>query len=214
MYVICMTDGLPTWVKIRQPTHSSKNDFGAVAIVASAGGISALIELLAVLGHGFALPIIIGQHLAPTSILPRILAWHCGVCAKWAEAGEMPESENVYIAPPGHGVHVGHDGFDVFPLSQNPRGWLCSPDILLQSLAVRYEASAIGVVLSGSIACGIDGLRAIQAKGGLTFAQNKKSSIHFVMPQAAVDLGKADIILSPRRIAQALNVVADQRNQQ
>lgn len=43
------------------PAHGS----GAVGIVASAGGIFALTELLAPLPAGFPLPIILLQHLAP-----------------------------------------------------------------------------------------------------------------------------------------------------
>lgn len=60
-----------------EPLHRSDPRTGAVAIVASAGGIPALISLLHALPDTFPLPILVAQHLAPlTSGLDRILSWN------------------------------------------------------------------------------------------------------------------------------------------
>jgi two-component system chemotaxis response regulator CheB len=63
----------------------------AIAIIGSAGGISALIELLALLPSTFPFPIIVAQHLSPNipSILPTILAYRSHLAVKWAEWGEV-----------------------------------------------------------------------------------------------------------------------------
>jgi two-component system CheB/CheR fusion protein len=53
----------------------------------------------------------------------------------------------------------------------------------------------------------MSGMRDITAEGGLTMAQNESSSSFFDMPCAAVDFGKADIVLSPNELGRALSVL-------
>ncbi len=48
---------------------------------------------------------------------------------------------------------------------------------------------------------------AVKRCGGLTMAQDKASSEYFDMPSAAIGLGKAELVLSPRRLAFALSVI-------
>jgi len=181
--------------------------------VASAGGISALIELLGDLDRPFALPVFIAQHLSRSapSILPSILTWHSGCTAKWAEQDENPKPGVVYVLPPKTGMEVRNGNLNIRQLGDDARNWLEVPDQLLRSLSNCYGSTAVGVVLSGMLATGLQGLRAIRSRGGITMAQNEKSSGFFEMPQAAIDLGRAEIVLSPRRLAQALNVLAEQR---
>jgi two-component system chemotaxis response regulator CheB len=44
-------------------------------------------------------------------------------------------------------------------------------------------------------------LKTMRDSGALTIAQNKESSVVFGMPGAAVDLGAAELVLSPEMIA-------------
>ena len=188
---------------------------GAIVIVGSAGAIDALIQLLAMLTAKFPLPIIVAQHLSRSSIslLPAILNWHCAVRAKWAEDDEEPQAETVYVVPPARQLQVTERGFKLSALRPDASGWLTSPDALLHSVAARYGARSVGIVLSGMLTVGIGGFRAIKSVGGITFAQNQASSQFFDMPRSATDLGKADMIYSPANIAAALNVLAEQRAQ-
>jgi two-component system chemotaxis response regulator CheB len=183
---------------------------GAVAIIGSAGGIPALIDLLAMLPVYFPLPIIVAQHLSRDvpSILPKILARHTHLPVKWAEDDEHPRPGIVYVLPPGCQLHIQAGRFLISPLAPSPKSWLACPSILLKSLAQCYGEAAVGIVLSGVLPVGISGLRAIQAKGGVTIAQDEVSSSHFDMPRSAIDLGKVDIVLPPERIAEALAVLA------
>lgn len=184
---------------------------GAVGIAASAGGIEALIELLCALRPDFPLPILLAQHLSRTrrSIFPMVLAWRCGCRAKWAEQGEAPEPGIIYVAPPAHSIELAERRLHIAPLADTAGAWLALPDVFLHSIARQHGANSVGIVLSGMMAVGIEGLRAIQAVGGVTFAQSEASSKFLEMPQAAIDLGKADIILPPCRIAEALNAMVD-----
>lgn len=182
---------------------------GAVGIVASAGGIAALATLLAPLPAEFPFPIIIVQHLSrhAPSLLPGLLARTSRLATKWAEPGEVPQAGTVYIAPAGHELDLWPEGFALASLPPCATSWLSCPDTMLTSLARCYGSRAVGIVLSGMLAAGIDGMRAIRAAGGLTMAQSKASAMHFAMPLGAIDLGKAEIVTSPRRIGEALLVL-------
>jgi chemotaxis response regulator CheB len=192
-------------------TEAAADRSAVVGIVGSAGGIAALIELLGLLPADFPFPIIVAQHLPPDapSILPEVLAWRSRLAVKWAEECEIPRGGTVYLIPAGHDLDIGTDGFAISPLPPTARSWLICPDLLLRGLARRYRERAIGIVLSGMIASGIDGMRAIRRAGGITMAQSEASAIHFAMPCGAIDLGKADIILSPARLAEVLIILAE-----
>jgi chemotaxis response regulator CheB len=187
----------------------------AVAIIGSAGGIPALIELLAFLPSSFPFPIIVAQHLSPSlpSVLPGILARRTGLAVKWAEPEERPCGGIVYVVPPGRQLEIRADGFAISALPLYSRGWLVCPDRLLCSLAECYGAGAVGIVLSGMLAAGIVGLRAIRRRGGIIIAQSGRSSRFFDMPVGAIDLGKAELVLSPARIAEALVIFSEERDE-
>lgn len=63
-------------------------------------------------------------------------------------------------------------------------------------------------MLSGALWDGARGIAAAARRGGITIVQDQATSSHFDMPAAALDQGHADVILSPQKIAQALQVLA------
>jgi chemotaxis response regulator CheB len=92
-------------------TQTRSYEIGAVAIVASAGGIPAEIELLRGLNTPSCLPVIIAQHLArfSPSVLPSVLRSNTGRSVKWAEQDESPAAGMVYVVPPamlGRGLRL------------------------------------------------------------------------------------------------------------
>jgi chemotaxis response regulator CheB len=181
-----------------------------VGIVASAGGIPALIELLGLLPRDFALPVIVAQHLPRgRSILPTILSWRSALHFSWAVTGEQPSPGCAYFVPPGISLRVSAAGFLLSPLDAPASSWLACGDHLITSLAALYGARTAAIVLSGMLPAGIEGLRAVKACGGITMAQKETSASYFDMPRAAIDFGKADFVTSPARMAAALTVAAE-----
>ncbi len=181
-----------------------------IGVVASAGGIPALTELLQELPAEFPLPILIAQHLPRrASSLAAILSWRSALKVCWAENGALPQSGQVYVAPPGSSVTLTELGFALTPLPPHSSAWLPSADRMLHSMAERFGARTIAIVLSGMLPAGVNGVRAVRATGGITMAQNAKA-VAFEMPSAAIDFGKAEIIGSPARIAAALRVLSHQ----
>ena len=71
---------------------------------------------------------------------------------------------------------------------------------MMQTAAEVYKSETIGVVLTGMGRDGANGLKAIKQKGGLTIAQDEKTSTIFGMPKVAIDEGYVDKILSLSRI--------------
>jgi two-component system chemotaxis response regulator CheB len=186
---------------------------GAIAIVASAGGLEALFALLACLPPNFPWPIFISQHLARNapSVFPQVLQWKIRLPAKWATCGEIPKAGMIYVVRPGESLDVANNGFVISELPDNALSWLASVDVLFKSIAFRYGKSSIGIVLSGMMPAGVDGLRAIKARGGITIAQSQSSAAHLAMPIAAQDLGKAEIVFPPERMGSMLAMLAEER---
>ena len=77
-------------------------------------------------------------------------------------------------------------------------------DFFLRSLAAERGSHAIGVVLSGTASDGTEGLRAIKAENGITFAQDPESAKFGEMPRSAVDAGVVDYALAIPELAQEL----------
>ena len=72
------------------------------------------------------------------------------------------------------------------------------------ALAEEQGNAAIGVVLSGTGSDGTQGLKAIKAACGVTFAQEPKTAQWAAMPISAITAGSMDFVLSPKRIATEL----------
>ncbi len=77
-------------------------------------------------------------------------------------------------------------------------------DLFFRSLAEHEGSNAVGIILSGSGTDGTQGLLAIKAAGGITFAQHEKTAKYPAMPGNAITSGCVDFVLSPERIVQEL----------
>ena len=77
-------------------------------------------------------------------------------------------------------------------------------DRTMESVAACYGANTIGVILSGMGEDGVQGLRAIKARGGITFGQDEASCHVYGMPRRAAELGLVDHAAPPAAIGAAL----------
>ena len=78
--------------------------FDLVVIAASAGGLAALVGVLAALPRDFPLPIAVVQHVDPNrpSLLAGLLGRRTTLRVKQAERHDPLSPGVVYVAPPGH----------------------------------------------------------------------------------------------------------------
>ena len=193
-----------------KPVDSVLNP-GIVVVAASAGGLSALFGVLAPLPANFPLPILIAQHLLPTSRsrLPEVLQLRTALAVKWAEEGEQPRPGTICVCPPGR--HLMLTPRRLLSLRAIRKGTRFRPtaDFLFETAAAAFGSRTIGLVLSGMLDDGARGAGAINLAGGITMAQCERSSEYFDMPAAAIDFGRTELIGSPREIARYLTVLGE-----
>src|SRR6266478_2481186 len=77
-------------------------------------------------------------------------------------------------------------------------------DFFFRSLVDDQKSWVVGVILSGMVSDGMEGMWAIKVEGGLTFSQDEKSAKYDGMPHSAIAAGVVDFILSPEGIAREL----------
>lgn len=180
--------------------------FGIIALAASAGGLSALSQVLSGLPKDFPIPIAVVQHLDPRhrSLMAEILSHRTGLCVKQAEDGEELREGTVYIAPPNKHLLVNSDGTCTLAQTELVHFVRPSADLLFESVAASFKDRAIAVVLSGSGSDGAMGVQAIKKMGGTVIASDERTSEFFGMPGAAIGTDSVDFVLPLGEVAPAL----------
>jgi two-component system chemotaxis response regulator CheB len=157
-----------------------------VVVGASAGGVRALQALASNLPADFAAPILVVQHIgANPSILPQLLSHAGPLPAAHGEDGEALAPGRIRVAPPDH--HMLVEGGRI-RLSRGPKEQYARPaiDPLFRSAAVSCGARTIGVLLTGALDDGTEGLQDIKARGGIAVVQDPRDAEVPSMPESAL----------------------------
>ena len=194
-----------TSAKSPEKKPSRGKSLKVVGIGASAGGLEAFTQLLRSLPANTGMAFVLVQHLDPKheSMLTQLLSQRTKMPVDEAKDGMAVEPNRVYIMPPNRDMTIS-GGVLGLVLRTEVRGHHMPIDHFFHSLAEDKKSSAIGVILSGTASDGAQGLRAIKAQGGITFAQDEKSAKYGGMPHSAVEAGAVDLILPPEGIAREL----------
>ncbi|RDI50031.1 chemotaxis protein CheB [Nocardia mexicana] len=182
-----------------------------VVVGASAGGITALRDLVAGLPLELPAAVLVVLHLPPggTSVLASILG-RAGPLPVSVAADGMPlEAGTIYTAVPDRHLLV-DDGR--IRLSRGPTENRHRPgvDVLFRSAAIEWGQRAAGVVLSGALDDGTTGLALIKARGGLAVVQDPDEADYRSMPESASAATPVDHVLPAGKIGLALH--AEMRN--
>lgn len=177
-----------------------------VVVASSAGGLSALTQLLGALPAGFPAGILVVQHLDPhhRSLMADILGRRTELRVREAQEGDLIKPGSVYIAPPDRHLLVNPDA--TLSLSQAELVHFVRPsaDLLFESAAASYKDRAVAVVLTGTGHDGETGVKAVKKVGGTVIAQNEATSEFFGMPGGAIETGSVDYVLPLDDIAAKL----------
>ncbi|MFN5870950.1 MAG: chemotaxis protein CheB [Aphanizomenon sp.] len=181
-------------------------DFDIVALAASAGGLTALIEVLSNLPINFRVPIVVVQHLDPRhpSLMAEILGRRTPLKVIQAKQGDKLIPGVVYIAPPNNHLLVNSDGTASLSQSEMVHFLRPSADLLFESVAASYKERTIAVVLTGTGSDGAMGVEAIKKMGGTVIVQDDKSAEFAGMPSSAIKTGDVDFVLPLAEISSAL----------
>ncbi|GAB3295874.1 chemotaxis protein CheB [Hymenobacter humi] len=180
-----------------QPAGKTRKHHRDIVVIgASAGGVTALLELVKTLPADFPAPIFVVQHLAADSpsILPQLLDSVSALQARHPKSGEVVEPGVIYVAEPDH--HLLLEGDQVL-MMRGPKENRFRPsiDALFRSAAYTYGPRVIGVVLTGYLDDGTSGLWSVQRMGGLAVVQDPHDAQQPAMPTNALEFVAADHIV-------------------
>ncbi|MFH0783902.1 MAG: chemotaxis protein CheB [Pseudomonadota bacterium] len=184
--------------------------YSAVAIGGSAGSLEALLKIFSLLPEKFNPPIIIVIHLHPSDDggLVDLFIQQTKRNVKEARDKEQIQPESIYFAPTNYHLLVERER--TFALSVDAKVNYSRPsiDVFFESAAIVWGEGLIGILLTGANNDGASGIEAIKEHGGLTIVQDPAQAAHPIMPQAAINTGSVDKILSLEEIGGFLQSIS------
>lgn len=166
-------------------------------MASSAGGVNALMRLMASLPPGLGVPVLVVQHLdrRHETVIADVLQRRTMLTVKLAEEGERIAPGTVYVAPPDRHLLIIASGTVNLSRSELVHFVRPSADLLFESVAGVYADRAIACVLTGTGSDGSMGVTAVHARGGTVIVEDPETADFPGMPRAAVATGVADFIL-------------------
>lgn len=173
-----------------------------IVVGASAGGVEALTAMAGGLPVGLRASVLVVLHMPASgkSALPEILDRSGPLPVRTARHGEPMEDGQIYTARPDHHLVIGYNAIE---LSHDPaeRGLRPSINVLFRSAAAHCPA-ATGILLSGMLDDGVDGLLAIKRRGGHTMIQDPADALFPNLPENALRA------LTPDHVVRAADIGA------
>ncbi|MET0235671.1 MAG: chemotaxis protein CheB [Kibdelosporangium sp.] len=182
-------------------------NFPVVALVASAGGLDALSQVLAPLPADLPAAVLVLQHQSPDhqDRLAHILDRRTALRVSTAKDHDPLTRGTVLVAPSAHHLlvtsqaRIGLIDSGALPPARP------SADLLLATLAVTCGPRALAVVLTGKGHDAQAGVRAVHHCGGTVLAQDQATSEHFGMPSAAATTSLVHAVLPLQDIARQIH---------
>lgn len=181
-----------------------------VLIGGSAGSLDVVMQLLPELRpnlSNIAIILIMHRKSASENLLANLLSTRTALPLGEAEEKQSIKGGHVYIAPADYHLLIERDRSFSLDASEKINYSRPSIDVTFESAADVFGSDAIGILLSGANADGVDGLMAIKNKGGTIVVQNPASAEVPYMPEMAVARTRPDSILNKRELAEYINLL-------
>ncbi|MCL2765736.1 MAG: chemotaxis-specific protein-glutamate methyltransferase CheB [Treponema sp.] len=182
----------------------------AVVIASSTGGPKALSRFFTLLPGDFFPPIVIVQHNSSgfDKGFARWLDAFTALNVKVADEGDILQTGTVYIAQTDKHLELRRLNGQELCLRYNDNkpehNQKPAADVLFRTAAETLKKSLISVVFTGMGNDGADGTKKVREMGGITLAQDEKSSLVYGMPKAAAETGCVDMVLPLDKISEML----------
>jgi two-component system chemotaxis response regulator CheB len=177
-----------------------------IVIGSSTGGLKILEQLFPRL-EVMKAAVLVVQHITPLidQAFVTSLARVSKMPVVLAREGQCLQQGQVVLAPGG--VHLYLERNQVVHLAAGEKvNSVCpSIDVTLKTLTRPIGGRIAGIILTGMGCDGAAGIVHVKQIGGITIAQDQKTSVIYGMPKAAAETGKIDFILPTDRIADKLN---------
>ena len=186
-----------------------------VAVGGSAGGVEALVDLMANLPGDLAACVLVTLHIPPDarSRLPQILS-RAGRLPAEAARDDVPlEPGRVVVAPPDRHLLVvdGRVRLSAGPHINRHRPAI---DAMLGSVARWAGPRVVAVILSGSLDDGAVGATLLRRRGGCVLVQDPRDATFPSMPRAALRAVPDAVVAPSRALGDALVTVLAQAQAQ
>ena len=177
-----------------------------IVIGASAGGVYALKELVALLPHDFDATIFLVVHVSPhsPSYLPEILNHSGPIKAVHPKDGELIQPGMIYIAPPDHHLLIEYEQVIVKKGPKENR-FRPSIDALFRSAAYTYGPRVIGIVLTGMLDDGTSGMWSVKRLGGICIVQEPEEAMYASMPNHVMEYVDVDYVIPVNKMGLLLS---------
>ena len=186
--------------------QKKENRIDAVVMGASAGGVDALLTLLAALPGNAPFTVMVVLHVPKDrrNMLPEIFGPKCALPVLEASDKQPAMAGTVYIAPPGYHLLVDRGPTLALSVDEPVNYSRPSVDVLFESAALEYGPRLMGIVLTGANQDGAAGLAAVQGAGGVTVVQDPETAQAPLMPESALQRITPDHVLPLDGIAELL----------
>jgi two-component system chemotaxis response regulator CheB len=167
--------------------------------------VEALILLVAGLPRSIRAAIIVVLHVPPDapSALAEILRRSGAVPALQVDCRQRIKYGQIYVAPPNRHLVLddGHVHLEAGPRENRARP---AVDVLFRSAARVYGSRVVGIILSGALRDGAEGMAAIKMGGGITIVQDPDEALFAGMPQSALKASAVDYCVQASLIPRLL----------
>jgi two-component system chemotaxis response regulator CheB len=182
----------------------------ALVIGGSAGSLDVLLRVLPHLSPDLSFPIIIVVHRkhGADSLLPELLSGKTKLTVKEVDEKEKIRAGVIYIAPSDYHLLIEKDHTFSLDYSEKVNYSRPSIDVTFQAAAEIYKQNVVCMLLSGSNADGVNGLKSVKAFGGLAVIQDPSSAQVPYMPAQAAENVKIDYTLSIKDTAEFINLLS------
>lgn len=194
---------------------SSESQYPNLLIVigASAGGLQQIVKIVRELPDYFQATVLFACHRSPNApnVLHEILAKNTDLNVKQPIEGEKLVCTTIYVGRPDESVEVEgrhlHAEQDISDLARVER-----IDDLFKSAAESAGKNAVGVILTGMLSDGVEGLKAIKAADGYCMVQDPDEAEFESMPVNALKEVDVDFVGTTHELAQRLIQLAEGRS--
>lgn len=193
-----------SWMTLTPPKLSM------VGLGVSTGGPSTMEKFVPQIPADYPVPLVLVIHM-PGVFIPMLaekLDDASRIRVSVARDGQRTEPGHLYIGPGGGHLQVRTGGRLALVDGAPVNGCVPSVDVLFSSMAASLGGAAAGIVLTGMGRDGATGLMAIREKGGVTAAQDEKTSVIYGMPRAALQAGAAAYEVPLHQMVRFLQKVA------
>ena len=179
----------------------------ALIIGGSAGSLDVLLEIFPNLNEHLNFPIILVVHRKASneSLLTDLIRNRTSLVVNEAEEKEFLTPGKVFIAPADYHLLIEENRSISLDYSEKVNYSRPSIDVTFQSAAEVFKAGLVCILLSGSNADGVEGLKSVNNFGGSVVIQNPNTAVMPYMPQQAVLNVKPHVILNGYDMAEYIN---------